>query len=212
MIDMKNIYKKFDNKSIFSDAKLHVSKKTFVGIKGASGSGKTTLLSMIGLIDGFNGEYRLNGVITTKKNMKKQRINNISYVFQESYLIPYLSVRDNIVMALRNEKKKIDETKFNDIVEFLKIEDLLNQKSSTLSGGEAQRTAIGRALMSDKELILADEPTGNLDPENANNVMNIFKSLVVHFDKTIVLVTHSNVYDSLFDQIYYINEGKINVK
>ena len=128
--------KAFGKKVIFKNTKIEIEKKDFVVIYGESGIGKSTLLKMLGFIDGFNGEYYFEDKLIEKKEREKTRINNFSYLFQDSFLIPYLSVFDNIILPLKNLKMYIDEKDVFAIADRLKIKDLLNRKVENLSGGK----------------------------------------------------------------------------
>ena len=154
-------------------------------------------------------EYYFEGQLVTKKNLEKIRQNNIAYIFQKPYLIPYLNIKDNILMPLKNAKEKWDESFFQEIVNLLSIEDLIHRYPDKLSGGEAQRVAIARAIMTKRKLILCDEPTGSLDPANSIKVMNKLKEVVEKYNQTIVMVTHSNDFDNYFNKLFYIRNEKI---
>lgn len=210
MIKIQNLDKSFKDKIIFSKASIEINKNMFIGIKGQSGIGKTTFLTIVGLLEDYNGEYIIDGLFVDKKNKNILRQKYFSYVFQKSFLVSYLNVYDNLIMSLRNEGKEVDSGFIMEVAKFLGIESLLKQMPKTLSSGEAQRVSIGRAIISGKKIILADEPTGNLDFINSVAVMDIFKSIIKKFDTTVIMVTHSNNMDSYFDSIYEIKDGLIN--
>lgn len=204
-----NIKNKSYNKPIFYDTLLNIEENQIIGIKGPSGSGKSTLLSIIGLLENFDGDYKINDVLVNKKNTEQIRIENFAYIFQEPLLIPYLTVYDNIQEPLKNLKIKVDKAKVIDIVNKLNISDLLDRYPTDLSGGEAERVSIARAFLTGRKYILADEPTGSLDPINAKIVFDIFKLLNQEYQVTIIIVTHSNDFDSYFNTIYHLNDCKI---
>ena len=200
--------KAFGKKVIFKNTKIEIEKKDFVVIYGESGIGKSTLLKMLGFIDGFNGEYYFEDKLIEKKEREKTRINNFSYLFQDSFLIPYLSVFDNIILPLKNLKMYIDEKDVFAIADRLKIKDLLNRKVENLSGGEATRVAMARAIIANRPILIVDEPTGNLDSENAKSVMEILKEENEN-GKTIIMVSHSKEFQNFFNKTIKIEKKKI---
>ncbi len=200
--------KSFPNKTIFKDTALEINEKDFVVIYGESGIGKSTLLNMIGLINDFDGEYYFNDILIEKKNREQTRINNFSYLFQDPYLIPYLSVYDNIVLPLKNMKADVDKEEIMGICKRLKIDELIERKPSKLSGGEAIRVSIARSIAANKRIIVVDEPTGNLDSDNAESVMNILKEENSK-GKTIIMVSHSKEFEKFFNRIIKIENKKI---
>ena len=208
LIKLKINEKSFPNKTIFKDTSLEINEKDFVVIYGESGIGKSTLLNMIGLINGFDGEYYFNDVLVDKKNREQTRINNFSYLFQDPYLIPYLSVYDNITLPLKNMKTSIDKEEIMGICKRLKIDELVERKPSKLSGGEAIRVSIARSIAANKKIIVVDEPTGNLDSDNAESVMNILKEENSK-GKTIIMVSHSKEFEKFFNKIIKIENKKI---
>jgi ABC-type lipoprotein export system ATPase subunit len=209
MITIKNISVEFGNRKIFNDASINIIENEFICIKGSSGSGKSTLLSIIGLLNKNFYDYTLDDVKINKKNREKIRKENFSYVFQDDLLIPYLSVYDNLIMPLRNLNKKIFKEDVVNLASKLGINDLLDVECKKLSGGERQRVSIARAILSNRRIMTVDEPTGNLDPTNAKIVMELLKKAQKEYNITIILVTHSNSFDSYFDKIYYIKDKKI---
>lgn len=203
-IDIKE--KKYD-KLIFCNTSIDIKEAAFIGIKGASGAGKSTLISIIGLLESFDGEYYIDDDLI--QNREKCRIKNFAYVFQKPYLIPYLKVKDNLLMPIKNLRKNIDYGFFDEVIDLLDIKHLLDRKINNLSGGEALRVSIGRAVLSNRRIILADEPTGSLDPENAKKIMDLFKGLNQKYNITIVMVTHSDSFDEYFTEIWNILGAKI---
>ena len=208
LIKLKINEKSFPNKVIFKDTSLEINEKDFVVIYGESGIGKSTLLNMIGLINDFDGEYYFNDILIEKKNREQTRINNFSYLFQDPYLIPYLSVYDNIVLPLKNMKADVDKEEIMGICKRLKIDELIERKPNKLSGGEAIRVSIARSIAANKRIIVVDEPTGNLDSDNAESVMNILKEENSK-GKTIVMVSHSKEFEKFFNRIIKIENKKI---
>ena len=175
---------------VLTDVNLHMTNESYITIMGKSGSGKSTLLNILGLVEGYDaGTYIFNGTkIRNDTDYSRLRLENIGFIFQSYNLIPTLSCKENILLpTMYNRKKKTQD--FDELVELLDIGPLLSQKVTTLSGGEKQRVAIARALILDPCLILADEPTGNLDAKNRDM---IFKLLRREHEKGrgILLITH----------------------
>ncbi len=183
MISVKNISKKFGRGtnllSALDDVSFNVEDGEFVVILGQSGSGKSTILNLIGCIDSpTSGTILVDGVDVTKMSAKQlceYRNKNIGFVFQSFYLEPAYSVTDNILLPLTiaGAKRQIKDAKAKELLEKLNLTDKANAKTSTLSGGQKQRVAIARALVNDPKIILADEPTGNLDSASGAEVIEI---------------------------------------
>ena len=200
--------KSFTQKVIFKDAEIKIKDGEFIGIIGESGIGKSTLLKMIGLLEPYVGEYYLNNQLINKKERNTARIAHFSYLFQDALLIPYLNVRDNVILPLKNLKQPIDENKLDEILKRLNIYDLKYSSVINLSGGESTRVAIARSIIVDRDIIIADEPTGNLDNDNALVVLNILKE-ENEKGKTVIMVTHSLQFSSFFSRIIKIQDKKI---
>lgn len=198
MINLKHISKTIGDKVIFDDLSLNINQGDYVAITGPSGCGKTTLLNILGLIEGdFKGEYFFDGMGNIKVNTRRsQKIirNKISYLFQNFALIEEETVRYNLMLALKyvkvSKKKKL--VQINEVLTKLELSHVLNQKVAELSGGEQQRIALARVILKPSELILADEPTGSLDSDNRDKVLDIIESLN-HMGKAVVIVTHDKV-------------------
>ena len=205
MIKLINMSKKFGNHSIFENYNLTINEGEMVAIKGMSGCGKSTLLNIIGLLDlDFNGELELGGINTKKLSSKDRSTfirNNINYLFQNYALIENESVYDNLLLALEYEKASKSEKleKIKQVLCTLNLESKLNQKVYTLSGGEQQRVALARILLKSKKIILADEPTGNLDIDSCRSVLNLLKQLHQE-NHTIIIVTHDPLVASMCDK------------
>ena len=218
MISVKNISKKFGRGtnllSALDDVSFNVEDGEFVVILGQSGSGKSTILNLIGCIDSpTSGTILVDGVDVTKMSAKQlceYRNKNIGFVFQSFYLEPAYSVTDNILLPLTiaGAKRQIKDAKAKELLEKLNLTDKANAKTSTLSGGQKQRVAIARALVNDPKIILADEPTGNLDRASGAEVIEILKE-ICKSGKTVVMVTHNEEQASVADHIIRLKDGKI---
>lgn len=192
---------------------LTVEEGEFIAILGASGSGKSTLLHMIGCVDEPTiGHVYLNGQDIYALNDNKQsklRRESISIVYQFYNLIPTLNVVENITLPLDLSRKKVDQEYLDEILKLLKLEDRKKHLPNELSGGEQQRVAIGRALIARPNIILADEPTGNLDSKNSLEVMNILKRANAIYKQTIIMVTHDEELAKYAKRIITMKDGNI---
>ena len=192
---------------------LTVEEGEFIAILGASGSGKSTLLHMIGCVDEPTiGHVYLNGEDIYALNDSKQsklRRESISIVYQFYNLIPTLNVVENITLPLDLSRKKVDQEYLDEILKLLKLEDRKKHLPNELSGGEQQRVAIGRALITRPSIILADEPTGNLDSKNSLEVMNILKRANEIHKQTIIMVTHDEELAKFAKRIITMKDGNI---
>ena len=212
MIELKNISKIYHSKAnkVFAldNISLIITRGEFVVIRGASGSGKTTLLLILGaMLKPSSGTISIdNDLINTfsERERNQFRATKIGFVFQMFHLLPYLTVLENVTIAsLKNPKSDAEKI----LTEF-GLANRLNHKPSALSAGEKQRTAVARALINNPKIILADEPTGNLDPENATEIMKSFSQ----FHKkggTVIVVTHGSEADKYADRIISLKNGKI---
>ena len=220
MIELLNINKSFQDGNnrinhVLRDLSLRVSDGEFVAIKGTSGAGKTTLLNILGtLLKPDSGTYLLNGVDVTKPGINLAAIRNqqIGFVFQDHRLMPQFSVFHNILLPTLATKKvytKEEKAYALKLMELTHISALANQYPATLSGGEASRVAVCRALIMKPDVLLADEPTGQLDKGNARNIALLLKDINRELHTTIVMVTHSDETSSVADRIMTLNEGKI---
>ncbi|WP_457635382.1 ABC transporter ATP-binding protein [Persephonella sp.] len=218
IIKLENITKVYQTAGIKTQAlrgiNLTVYEGEFLSIMGASGSGKTTLMNIIGCLDiPTSGKYYLLGKDVSKlddDHLSQIRNEYIGFVFQQFFLIPYLTALENILVPVVYSKKSFSqkETEAENILGMLGLKDKKNNKPSQLSGGQQQRVAIGRALINDPQLILADEPTGALDSKTAKEIMEIFVDLNKK-GKTIILITHDPTIASYAHRIIKISDGKI---
>ena len=208
-LELKHIQKSY-LRPVLSDVNLDVTNESYVTIVGKSGSGKSTLLNILGLVECYDaGEYRFNGILIRNGiDYARLRLENIGFIFQSYNLIPTLSCKENILLpTLYNRHNQ--EQSFEELVELLDLGPLLSQRVTTLSGGEKQRVAIARSLILDPCLILADEPTGNLDPKNRDIIMNL---LCHEHEKGrgIILITHDMEIAKQADTIYLLEGGKLH--
>ena len=219
IITIEDITKTYKTKKrdveVLKNIDLTFSLGKFYAIMGPSGSGKSTLFNILGLVDTpSSGAYKINGIDTTKLTDKSSsiiRMNNIGFVFQDFNLDPYLNALENVMMPLYLNKKikKEDREKISkDILTKLNLENRLEHFPNELSGGEAQRVAIARALVNNPNIILADEPTGNLDEKIETEIFKILKSLTKE-NKCVIVVSHSSKIKEYADVVYTLKDGKI---
>lgn len=202
MIQLLNVNKQFDEKKVLSNISLSISKNEFVCITGESGAGKTTLLNIIGLLEKpDSGEVILNGKKHfTKKEILRLRRDFFGYVFQDYLLIPDKTVEENICIS-KYKNKNINRKDTDEVMKKVGLDrTYLNKKIHYLSGGEQQKVAIARMMLKKYELVLADEPTGNLDHKNKMDVVEIFKNMKKE-GKTIICVTHDQEVANVADRI-----------
>lgn len=192
---------------------LSIMKGSFTAIVGTSGSGKSTLLHMLGGLDRpTSGSVIVDGkeIFRLKdEELTIFRRRKIGFIFQNYNLVPVLNVYENIVLPIELDGNKVDESYVNDIIKTLGLEKKLNSLPNNLSGGQQQRVAIARALASKPAIILADEPTGNLDSKTSMDVMGLLKVTSAKFKQTIVMITHNEEISQLADCIIRIEDGKI---
>ena len=190
-----------------------VKEGEFVAIAGASGSGKSTLLNLLGAMDSpTEGEIFVRGIPLAQMSQNEQTIfrrRNIGFIFQDFKLLPVLNVYDNMVLPLKLDGRKIDREFAEMLLKSLGLQNKREQTPYTLSGGEQQRVAIARALITRPAVVLADEPTGNLDSRTGMEVIGLMKILAQKFYQTLVVVTHDEEVAQTADRIVRIEDGKI---
>lgn len=214
---VKNLTKIFkqgaDEVRAVNNVSFTIKKGEMVAIVGQSGSGKTTLLNLIGGIEKpTSGSVEIDGVaIHSADDMQisKIRRQKIGYIFQDFNLIPILTAEENIIMPLLLDSKKVNKKQLHSISEFLGISNRLKHLPSEMSGGQKQRVAIARALINQPSIILADEPTGNLDKKTADEIMRLLVE-INRIGNTVILVTHEQKYANLCRRKLYIRDGVVS--
>ena len=193
---------------------MEIYKGEFVALLGESGSGKSTLLNLLGgLDDATSGSIVLDGIELVglrDEKLTEIRREKVGFVFQDYNLIPILSVYENIVMTVQIAGGKVDEIYVKKLIEILGLTGLENRLPNQLSGGQQQRVAIARALATKPAIVLADEPTGNLDSKTGDQVIRLFKQSVEELGQTIVMVTHNEQHTHLCDRTYRMQDGGLN--
>jgi len=218
MISIQNISKTFtqNNKlTVLNDIKLEVQKSEVISIVGASGAGKTTLLNIIGTLEkADSGNLFIDVIDVTKlsdKELSKFRNQKIGFIFQFHHLLPEFTALENVCLPalINGESKSNAEQRAIDILKLLNVDNRMNSKPSTLSGGEQQRVAVARALINNPVVILADEPSGNLDSHHAEQLHDLFFELRDKFQQTFVIVTHNESLANRADKKYTIKDGEL---
>jgi putative ABC transport system ATP-binding protein len=213
-IELKKIYGSKPNEvKALNGVNIEVEEGEFVSIVGTSGSGKSTLLHMLGGLDrASSGEVQVRGKEIFKMSDEELTVfrrRNIGFVFQNYNLVPVLNVYENISLPIELDGESIDKKFLGSIIKTLGLEDKLTNLPSNLSGGQQQRVAIARAIATKPAIILADEPTGNLDSKTSMEVMGLLKTTSSKFNQTIVMITHNEEIAQLADRIIRIEDGKI---
>ncbi|HGM1135638.1 TPA: ABC transporter ATP-binding protein [Clostridioides difficile] len=214
VINLKKYYGRNSNITKALDSvTLSIEKGEFISIVGTSGSGKSTLLNMMGGLDNpTSGKVIIKGKelsTMTDEQLTIFRRRNIGFIFQNYNLVPLLNVYENIILPIGLDGETIDKDFINEIINMLSLEEKLYDMPSNLSGGQQQRVAIARALVTKPAIILADEPTGNLDSRTSSDVLSLLKVTSKKFNQTIVMITHNNEIAQLTDRIIRIEDGKI---
>jgi len=215
MIKATEIVKSFGDLKVLKGINLDIKKSEIVAIVGPSGAGKTTLLQILGTLDkADSGTIHYNNTLLNKLNEKqlsKFRNEQIGFVFQFHQLLPEFTALENVCIPayIAGKSKQESEKRAKQILEFLGLKERLEHKPSELSGGEQQRVAVARALINDPGLILADEPSGNLDTENKQELHRLFFDLRDKFGQTIVIVTHDRELSGMSDRKIEIKDGII---
>lgn len=215
MIKAVNIKKSFGENLILNGVTLEIKKGELVAIIGASGAGKTSLLQILGTLDKPDeGEIYINSKAVhsmNDKELSKFRNSDVGFVFQFHHLLPEFTALENVLMPglIMGGKTNKLKTKAFELLKKLKVDHRLEHKPSEMSGGEQQRVAVARALINEPSVILADEPSGNLDSNNASDLHDLFVDLKREFNQTFVIVTHNRELASLADRVIEIADGNI---
>lgn len=215
MISANNITKSFGNLQVLKGISLEIAAGEVVSVVGASGAGKTTLLQILGTLSRQDaGDITMNGIRTdqlTGNKLARFRNRHIGFVFQFHQLLPEFNAHENVCIPgfIANRPRKEVEERARELLSFLGLEGRLDHKPSELSGGEQQRVAVARALINDPEVILADEPSGNLDTENKQELHKLFMTLRDQLQKTLVIVTHDHGLAEMADRILTMKDGRI---
>ncbi|MBC8631155.1 ABC transporter ATP-binding protein [[Eubacterium] tenue] len=215
-INLSKTYGSKENKvNALNDININIEKGEFVAIIGPSGSGKSTLLHLLGGLERLSGgSIKVNGKDISKlkdKELAEYRRKEVGFVFQQYNLIPVLNVEENIELPLMLGNDNIDEIYINELIELLGLKERKNHLPSQLSGGQQQRVAIGRALSTKPSIILADEPTGNLDSKTTEEVMDLLRKSIKRYNQTLIVITHDLNIAKKADRIINIVDGKIEL-
>lgn len=215
LLEVKNLYKTYGSGETavqaLKDVSVSVPKGEYVAIVGESGSGKSTLLNLLGALDvPTSGKVWIDGKDIFTMNDQKLTVfrrRNIGFIFQAFNLIPELTVEQNIIFPVLLDYQKPDKKYLEELLDVLNLKERRNHLPSQLSGGQQQRVAIGRALITRPSLILADEPTGNLDTKNTSEVITLLKETSKKYEQTIVMITHSRSIAQTADRILQVSDG-----
>ena len=218
MILAENIHKFYENNHILKGINLRVDKGEIISLVGASGAGKTTLLQILGTIDKYDKKEGSKLLLKnqdisdfTENQLANFRNHELGFIFQFHQLLPEFNVIENICIPafIKKTPKNIAESKANQLMNYLGISDRSKNKPNELSGGEKQRVAVARALINEPSIILADEPSGNLDSNASNNLHELFLSLRKDFNYTFIIATHNKLLAKKSDRVLEIKDGKI---
>jgi lipoprotein-releasing system ATP-binding protein len=217
IVDIKKLTKTFSDGSrklhVLKDINLQIDEESIITIKGPSGSGKSTLLSIIGTLDNADsGELLINGIsIQENTNIDKLRNKSIGFVFQFHNLISELTLEENVSLPKMIAKEQWDKDELIDLFEYFDLRDRMNSFPNDLSGGEKQRVAVMRAVINNPSIIIADEPTGNLDKENALKMMSLFEKLNTEKKLTIIIATHDEDVFNIGHKKYQLVDGCLDL-
>jgi lipoprotein-releasing system ATP-binding protein len=217
MIKAESIFKSYGKLPVLKGVSLHINKGELISIVGASGAGKTTLLHILGTLDRLDsGTLEMNGTAVSTLNEKKLasfRNKNIGFVFQFHHLLPEFTALENVCIPafIAGTSKTKAETRAQELLSFLGLTERFHHKPNELSGGEQQRVAVARALINNPAVILADEPSGNLDSATAKDLHELFFKLRQEFHQTFVIVTHNEELANMADRKLVMKDGTITV-
>lgn len=216
MIHANNITKSFGSLSVLKGVQLHIAKSEIAALVGKSGSGKSTLLHILGTLDSPDtGEITINGQETNRlrgKQLSQFRNQSIGFIFQFHHLLPEFNAIENVMMPglIRGQSEKVCRERASDLLVYLGLKDRILHKPGQLSGGEQQRVAVARALLNSPAVILADEPTGNLDSVNSQEMHELFLRLRDDFGHTFLIATHSSELAAICDRKFEMADGQIS--
>ncbi len=217
MISAKDIHKKYGTLEVLKGVSIEIKKGEIVSIVGASGAGKTTLLQILGTLDRADGgEVKINDTnlqSLSEKKLSDFRNKQIGFVFQFHHLLPEFTALENVCLPafIAGKSKSEAEAKANELLNFLGISERASHKPSELSGGEQQRVAVARALINNPSVILADEPSGNLDSASAKELHKLFFTLREKFQQTFIIVTHNEELANMADRKLVMKDGMIEM-
>lgn len=218
MVEAENIHKTYNGLHVLKGVNLHIKKGEIVSIVGASGAGKTTLLQILGTLEKPDSTKEsvlkvnnVNTVSLSSKELAKFRNENIGFIFQFHQLLPEFTALENVCIPafIRNTSKSEAEKRARELLGFLGLSQREDHKPAQMSGGEQQRVAVARSLINNPGVIFADEPSGNLDSESAENLHNLFFELRQEFGQTFVIVTHNEELADMADHKLIMVDGKI---
>jgi lipoprotein-releasing system ATP-binding protein len=217
ILQIQNLYKSYDQVHVLKGINMQVNKAEIISIVGASGAGKTTLLQIIGTLDRADkGTIKFEGIDLMKlqgKQLAQFRNKKLGFIFQFHNLLPEFTALENVCIPayIAKKNKKETEIKANELLDFLNLSSRASHKPAALSGGEQQRVAVARALINNPSLILADEPSGNLDSHHARELHDLFFKLRDKFNQTFIIVTHNTELADMADRKLTIKDGMISV-
>ena len=223
IVELKGINKIYNPNSAFPtqvlfDVNLNIVEGSFSSIIGQSGSGKSTMLNILGTLDKpTNGSITIDGVNTlamSKNQLSALRNRTIGFIFQFHYLLPEFTAIENVLMPYRISKRPITPevlARANELLDYVGLTKVKNNKATNLSGGQQQRVAIARSLINNPKLVLADEPTGNLDSDSTEQIYALLRKINLEFGTTFIIITHDRHVSEKTDRIIEIKDGKINL-
>ena len=219
VLELKNIEKTYGDKiktKVLHNINLKINKGEFVAIIGQSGSGKSTMLNLMGTLDSpSSGEIYINNQRTddlSKNKLADVRNKDLGFIFQFHYLLPEFTVLENVLMPYLIFGKKVNKEikdRANELLDIVGLSNVKNNLATDLSGGQQQRAAIARALINNPKIILADEPTGNLDSNTTNEVYNLLRDINEKYDTTFIIITHDNKIAQKADRVIEVSDGRI---
>ncbi len=219
ILEAINISKSFYNNTgkldVFSDLSLSIKKRDLITIMGPSGSGKSTLLNILGTLETFDeGTLKINDKEIVKQNndsLSKIRNQYLGFVFQFHHLIPEFNSLENVLLPQQIYKNDLNNSYAKELLQFMGLSNRMNHYPSELSGGERSRVAVARALVNKPAIVLADEPSGNLDIGNAKQLIKLFEKINKEFDQSIVIATHDKEIASIGNKNYFLDKGSLSV-